>query len=154
MGHCSLANINYDNNNNNNNIPEGETDCHPNKLSVRERNSDGSIVFDSDDIVNLSAHSNLIIDSSLSISSYDLPTDANKLNIISFNVAGLISKLDDTDFVQFLENFDIVCLLETFMITNTLPKTMFNSFLPAFFIQRQNQQAREETQVELSFLLN
>ena len=104
---------------------------------MRERNSEGSFVSktfsDSNDTLNLSAQFDLINDSNLSISSYDLPTDENKLNIISFNVAGLISKLDDNDFVQFLENFDIVCLLETIMINNTIPKTMFNSFLPAFF---------------------
>ena len=104
---------------------------------MRERNSDGSFVsntyFDSDDSFNLSAQSDLFNDSNLSTSSYDLPLDSNKLNIVSFNVAGLISKLYDNDFVQFLENFDVVCLLETFMIDNTIPKTMFNDFLPAFF---------------------
>ena len=57
----------------------------------------------------------------------------HSLNIVSYNVDGLLSKLSDTDFLSFIDQFDCVCLLETFMIDNIIPKNVFRDFLPAFF---------------------
>ena len=57
----------------------------------------------------------------------------NSLNIVSYNVDGLFSKLNDLDFLSFIEQFDCVCLLETFMIDNIIPNNIFRQFLPAFF---------------------
>ena len=45
-----------------------------------------------------------------------------------------MSKIYDSDFLDFVENFDIVCFLETFMIENALPNNIFKSFLPAFIL--------------------
>ena len=55
------------------------------------------------------------------------------LKIISYNVDGLLTKLQDFDFINFLESYDIVCLLETYMCDNVIPKNMFQYFLPVYF---------------------
>ena len=59
--------------------------------------------------------------------------DFDNLKIVSYNVDGLLSKLQDFDFIHFIESYDVVCLLETYMCDNVLPKHMFKSFLPVFF---------------------
>ena len=55
-----------------------------------------------------------------------------KLNILSLNVDGLLGKLQDNDFILFLNSFDIVCLQETFMTNDSLPPHMFSSFTKFF----------------------
>ena len=57
----------------------------------------------------------------------------DNLKIISYNVDGLFTKLQDFDFINFLESYDIVCLLETYMCDNVIPNNMFKSFLPVYF---------------------
>ena len=58
---------------------------------------------------------------------------SNSLNVVSFNVDGLFSKLFDVDFLSFIDKFDCVCLLETHMSDNIIPKNIFTQFLPAYF---------------------
>ena len=64
---------------------------------------------------------------------FNVSNSFHSLNIVSYNVDGLFSKLSDVDFLSFIDNFDCVCLLETFMIDNIIPKNIFRQFLPAFF---------------------
>ena len=59
--------------------------------------------------------------------------DFDNLKIMSYNIDGLLTKLQDFDFINFIESYDVVCLLETYMCDNVLPKHMFKSFLPVFF---------------------
>uniref|UniRef100_UPI003AF8BC6C hypothetical protein n=1 Tax=Thiolapillus sp. TaxID=2017437 RepID=UPI003AF8BC6C len=35
--------------------------------------------------------------------------------LLNYNIEGLFNKLDDVDFVQFVNKFDFVCLTETFL---------------------------------------
>ena len=58
---------------------------------------------------------------------------SNSLNVVSYNVDGLFSKLSDVDFLSFIDQFDCVCLLETYMTDNIIPKNIFTQFLPAYF---------------------
>ena len=39
----------------------------------------------------------------------------NKLSFLHWNVAGLMTKIHDCDFVDYIYNFDIICLVETFI---------------------------------------
>ena len=55
------------------------------------------------------------------------------LKFCTLNVGGLRKKLDDTDFLQFLNDFDIVSLQETFMLNNDLLQDSFTDFMPPFF---------------------
>ena len=51
------------------------------------------------------------------------------LNITSFNVDGLMSKVYDPCFLSFLKEFDIICLLETFVYDyDLLPVHIFSPF--------------------------
>ena len=50
------------------------------------------------------------------------------MNIISYNVEGLLSKVYGNSFFKNIEDFDIVCLFETFINTDVLP----DDFLPSF----------------------
>ena len=42
-------------------------------------------------------------------------TDGKDLKIGTWNVEGLLNRLDSSDFVSFLKSFDICCLTETFI---------------------------------------
>ena len=50
------------------------------------------------------------------------------LSFLHWNVQGLLSKLEDVDFVQFVSSFDIVCLVETFL--EKFQSSVFTNFKP------------------------
>ena len=75
----------------------------------------------------------------------DYNHSVKKLNIVSYNIDGLMSKIYDSDFLDFVENFDIVCFLETFMIENTLPNNISNHSYLCLFCQQMLQLVGDET---------
>ena len=54
------------------------------------------------------------------------------MNVISYNVEGLLSKLYNNSFFKNLEDFYIVCLLETFIDTDVFPDDLLPSFIRYF----------------------
>ena len=71
-------------------------------------------------------------DSTLSFDCHNFDV-IKSLNVVSYNVDGLFSKLSDIDFLSFIDQFDCVCLLETYMTDNIIPKHVFTQFLPRPF---------------------
>ena len=65
----------------------------------------------------------------------------SKFNFLTYNIDGLLSKMCDSTFLNFVNDYDIVCLVETFMPENTLPQKIFPSFkvffTPAFKLSKQ-----------------
>ena len=61
--------------------------------------------------------------------------------ILSWNVNGLLSKLDDDDFIDYLDVFDICILTETFMLQSSLNNLPLNNVVthlkPAIKLSRQ-----------------
>ena len=57
----------------------------------------------------------------------------NKLTFCSFNIEGLLKKLDDPSFIDFVNRFDVISLQETFMSENVIPKDVFDNFLTHYF---------------------
>ena len=49
----------------------------------------------------------------------------NQFSFLHWNVRGFLSKLDDSDFVQYITSFDFVCIVETFL--ETFNSSMFKS---------------------------
>ena len=38
-----------------------------------------------------------------------------RLSFITWNVDGILSKLDDSDFISYISSFDFICMVETFV---------------------------------------
>ena len=56
-----------------------------------------------------------------------------QLSIVCYNVDGLLNKLNDTDFLKFIDSQDVICFCETFITTlDELPKNIFSSFYKYF----------------------
>ena len=56
----------------------------------------------------------------------------SRLLFCSFNVEGLLKKIEDSSFLDFVNRYDVISLQETFMLQNTLPADIFSNFI-AFF---------------------
>ena len=53
---------------------------------------------------------------------------------MSINIDGLsTAKLNDNDFLCFIDRYDIISIQETFMLTNDIPSNIFSSFMSPFF---------------------
>ena len=57
----------------------------------------------------------------------------SKLSFCSFNIEGLLKKLDDPSFLDFVNRFDVISLQETFMIEKVIPKDVFGNFSTHYF---------------------
>ena len=55
------------------------------------------------------------------------------IKFCSFNIGGLVKKLEDSEFLNFIDKFDVISLQETFMPKNNIPHNSLSSFLPPFF---------------------
>lgn len=55
------------------------------------------------------------------------PNDSCPLRFLTYNVGGLLPKLEDRDFVDYIVSFDFVCLTETF-IAFDFESVLFNDF--------------------------
>ena len=57
-----------------------------------------------------------------------------ELKFMSINIDGLsTAKLNDNDFLCFIDRYDIISIQETFMLTNDIPSNIFSSFMSPFF---------------------
>ena len=57
----------------------------------------------------------------------------NDVKFYSFNIGGLVKKLEDSELLNFIDKFDVINLQETFMSSNNIPTSSLSSFLPPFF---------------------
>ena len=57
------------------------------------------------------------------------------LRILSYNIAGLKSKINTFSFLEYLKQFDVVCLLETFVLEEI---KNFDKYFPDFKLKWKN----------------
>ena len=64
----------------------------------------------------------------MSYNMIDISYSKTDLKFLNYNVNGLLQKLEDSDFILYIQSHDIICLTETFVATE-FESDLFSDFL-------------------------